>query len=81
MQVDISKRLRALRLERGMYQKELVEEIEKVLGRNYKIKHSVRRIQDMEAGRRSPTMSELLALSAIFQVSIKYLVGETDNRK
>lgn len=81
MQVDISKRLNSLRTEREMQYQQLAEEIEKVWGRKYAIKHPASRLKAIESGRRRPTMPELVALSIIFDISIKYLVGETDIRK
>ena len=40
---------------------------------------SERTIQDYEAGKRKPGMDALISLANVFQVSIDYLVGRSDD--
>lgn len=64
-------RLRLLRIEKGISQKKIAEEvgITEVGYRNY------------ETGRRKPTFTVLPTIADFFNVSIDYLVGRTDNPK
>lgn len=42
---------------------------------------SYRYYQDLEYGKKEPTMSKLIALADFFNVSIDYLVGRTDKKE
>lgn len=69
--MDIFKnRLKELRLERGVKQKELSEHLGLTL----------RAYQYYEAGNRYPDFQGLLALADYFNVSIDYLVGRSDQK-
>ena len=61
-------RLKELRKERRLYQRELAE----LLG------ISVRGYQCYETGEHEPGVKKLIALADYYQVSIDYLVGRTD---
>lgn len=61
-------RLKALRQERRLYQRELAE----MLG------ISVRGYQCYETGEHEPGVKKLIAIADYYQVSIDYLVGRTD---
>lgn len=63
-----SERLKELRKERRLYQRELAE----LLG------ISVRGYQCYETGEHEPGVKKLIALADNYQVSIDYLVGRTD---
>ena len=66
---SFQERLRLLRTEKGLSQRQVAEEfgITKVGYQNY------------EAGRREPSLDALSALADFFNVSIDYLFGRTDN--
>lgn len=61
-------RIRELRLENGISQKELAE----------KFSMSQGNLCDWEKGRSEPDVSSLVALADFFGVSVDYLVGRTD---
>ena len=66
-----AERLRSLRTERNVTQKDLGE----LLGvKNFSI-------YTYEKGRSEPTIDGLIALADFFDVSIDYLVGRTDRRR
>ena len=62
-------RIRELRLENGISQKELAE----------KFSMSQGNLCDWEKGRSEPDVSSLVALADFFGVSVDYLVGRTDS--
>lgn len=66
---DIQARLKELRKEKDLTQKQVADET----GLSY------RGYQNIEYGVKEPTLSRLLTLSTFFNVSIDYLVGKTDN--
>lgn len=66
-----SGRLKELRKDRGLTQKSLGE----------KVGMSEGSMQAYELELRRPTADALIALSKFFDVSIDYLLGETDNPK
>ncbi|MCI8809394.1 MAG: helix-turn-helix transcriptional regulator [Oscillibacter sp.] len=61
-------RLKTLRTERRLYQRELA----KLLG------ISIRGYQCYETGEHEPGVKKLIAIADYYQVSIDYLVGRTD---
>ena len=61
--------LKKLRIQNNLTQKELAE----------KIDISERAIQNYELNSRKPNFDMLIKLSRFFNVSIDYLVGESDN--
>ena len=70
MYLDVfSKRLRALRLSRGF----TLQNVGDVVGSN---RHS---IGNMENSRASPSLAMAIALADLFDVSVDYLIGRTDN--
>ena len=62
-------RLKELRASKNISQKALSNEIG-ISDTHY---------QNLEYGKKEPTMSKLVALADFFNVSIDYLVGRTDN--
>jgi len=64
-----SDRVKELRIERSMSQKELGE----IIGVSYGA------VSDIERNRRSTLLSNAVVLADYFDVSIDYLVGRTDN--
>ncbi|MCI8716476.1 MAG: helix-turn-helix transcriptional regulator [Oscillospiraceae bacterium] len=66
-----SERLRDLRTEKGVTQKQLGELLNV---KNFSI-------YTYEKGRSEPNIDGLIALADFFEVSVDYLVGHTDNRK
>ena len=64
----LAKRLKELREERRIYQRELAE----ILGMSF------RGYQNYETGQSEPKLAPLIALADYYQVSIDYLVGRTD---
>ena len=64
-------RLRQLRLERHLKQKEMAELFQQ----------SVRAYQYYESGERYPEFTGLLALADFFDVSLDYLVGRSEVRE
>ena len=66
-----SERLRDLRTEKGVTQKQLGELL---IVKNFSI-------YTYEKGRSEPNIDGLIALADFFEVSVDYLVGHTDNRK
>ncbi|MEY8387728.1 helix-turn-helix transcriptional regulator [Oscillospiraceae bacterium 38-13] len=64
----LSERLKALREDRRIYQKELAE----LLGL------SLRGYQCYESNESDPKLATLIAIADYYQVSIDYLVGRTD---
>lgn len=66
--MEFSKRLKELRIERGVSQLEL--------GKATKISQSA--IAKWELGKTEPTASALIALSLYFSESVDYLLGLTD---
>lgn len=67
--MDFSKRLREIRLEHGLNQKELATLSEL----------SPQSISSFENGINSPTVPSLLAISKALDVSVDYLLGRTDD--
>lgn len=68
--MEFGQRLKLLRNERHMTQKELAE----MLGKTQ------RHYQDMEAGKINVPALTLIKLADYFHVSLDYLVGRTDQR-
>lgn len=66
----LAKRLKALREERRIYQKEMAAELGLTL-RGY---------QSYETNQSDPKLKTLIALADYFHVSIDYLVGRVDQR-
>ena len=66
----LGQRLKLLRKERGITQKEMAELLEK----------TERHYQDVEAGKINVPALTLIALADYFSVSLDYLVGRTDQR-
>lgn len=66
---DIQTRLKELRKERDLTQKQVADET----GLSY------RGYQNIEYGVKEPTLSRIIALADYFNVTIDYLVGRTDN--
>lgn len=66
-----SERLRDLRTEKGVTQKQLGELLNV---KNFSI-------YTYEKGRSEPNIDGLIALADFFEVSVDYLVGHSDNRK
>ena len=66
-----SERLRDLRTEKGVTQKQFGELLNV---KNFSI-------YTYEKGRSEPNIDGLIALADFFEVSVDYLVGHTDNRK
>lgn len=64
----LAKRLKELREERRIYQRELAEILDM----------SFRGYQNYETGQSEPKLATLLAIADYHQVSIDYLVGRTD---
>ena len=64
----LAKRLKGLRAERRIYQRELAE----LLGMSF------RGYQNYETGQSEPKLATLIAIADYYQVSIDYLVGRTD---
>lgn len=64
----LSKRLKELRENRRIYQREFAE----ILGMSF------RGYQNYETGQSEPKLATLIAIADYFQVSIDYLVGRTD---
>ena len=67
----LSDRLRVLRKERHMTQKDMAEQFQQ----------SMRAYQYYEAGTRHPEYDHLLALADFFDVSLDYLVGRSETRE
>ena len=67
----VSERLKNLRKERGVTQKEVAEKAG-VIERQY---------QNYEYGKIKPSHDALIALADFFNVSIDYLVGRTDRQE
>lgn len=67
----LSDRLRVLRKERHMTQKDMAEQFQQ----------SMRSYQYYEAGTRHPEYDHLLALADFFDVSLDYLVGRSETRE
>lgn len=68
---SLSDRLRVLRKERRMTQKDMAEQFGQ----------SMRAYQYYEAGTRHPEYDHLLALADFFDVSLDYLVGRSETRE
>ena len=64
----LAKRLKELREERRIYQRELAEILDM----------SFRGYQNYETGQSEPKLATLIVLADYYQVSIDYLVGRTD---
>lgn len=64
----LAKRLKELRKNRRIYQKEMAEQ----LGLSF------RGYQDYETDKTEPKLKTLIAIADYYQVSIDYLVGRTD---
>ena len=64
----LAKRLKELREERRIYQRELAEILDM----------SFRGYQNYETGQSEPKLATPLAIADYYQVSIDYLVGRTD---
>lgn len=69
--MDFKNRLKQLREENGMLQKDLAEKIG--VTRNS--------ITAYESGKREPDLEKIIKLSKVFDVSIDYLVGVSDIKK
>ena len=67
--MNFSNRLKLLRAEKNISQVKLAE----IMNLSRRI------IQTYEAGTQEPTLSKLIAFADLFDVSIDYLVGRTDN--
>lgn len=67
--MNFSVRLKELRTEKGYSQVKLSEELN----------ISRRVVQTYESGAQEPTLSKLIAFADLFEVSLDYLVGRTDN--
>ncbi|MBO5340008.1 MAG: helix-turn-helix transcriptional regulator [Oscillospiraceae bacterium] len=67
---ELSLRLKKLRQERGVTQKDLAQLLEK----------TERHYQDIEAGKINVPALTLIKLADYFSVSLDYLVGRTDKR-
>ena len=67
----LGQRLKLLRNEKGMTQQDMAE----LLGK------SSRHYQDMEAGKINVPGLTLIKLADLFQVSIDYLVGRSEDRR
>ena len=65
-----TERLKTLRKEAGITQKELAQQIET----------SQQNIALWEKGDRNPKREALIKLASFFKVSIEYLIGETDTK-
>lgn len=65
-----AKRLKRLRLENNLTQMDIA----KLLG------VGVTTISNYETGRNEPSMEKLIILAKYFNVSVDYLIGNTDNR-
>ncbi|WP_295765053.1 helix-turn-helix domain-containing protein [uncultured Oscillibacter sp.] len=65
----LAKRLKGLREDRRMYQRELA----KILGMSF------RGYQNYETGQSEPKLATLIAIADYYRVSIDYLVGRTDD--
>nr|WP_326165201.1 helix-turn-helix transcriptional regulator [uncultured Oscillibacter sp.] len=65
----LAKRLKGLREDRRMYQRELA----KILGMSF------RGYQNYETGQSEPKLVTLIAIADYYRVSIDYLVGRTDD--
>lgn len=66
--VKFKERLKALRLEKGLKQSELAQEL----------KVTQRKISYWEIGQLEPDLLTLWKISDYFQVSIDYLIGKSD---
>jgi transcriptional regulator with XRE-family HTH domain len=71
-----SKRIKMLRLEKGLTLKEL----EKILLEKYELKLSYGNLANYERGYRSPYIFALNAFSDFYDVSVDWLLGKTDER-
>ena len=67
---ELSQRLKHLRQEKGITQKEIAQLLKK----------TERHYQDIEAGRINVPALTLMNLADYFSVSLDYLVGRTDKR-
>lgn len=67
--MSFSERLKELRIKHNLTQVQLAE----------KTNISDRTIQTYEYGKKEPTLSKLIIFADLFDVSIDYLVGRTDN--
>ena len=67
--MDFQSRLKTLRIQANISQKQLAEAIN-TTDRNYR---------RYEAGTQQPTLPILIALADYFNVSLDYLVGRSDN--
>lgn len=67
--MTFSERFKELRIEKQLSQMQIVETL----------KISRRMIQGYEAGTSEPTLSKLILIADLFEVSLDYLVGRTDN--
>ena len=72
-----AKRIRMLRKEKGLTLKEL----EKILLEKYDLKLSYGNLANYERAYRSPYIFALNAFSDLYDVSVDYLLGKTDERK
>ena len=66
----LHERLRALRLEKGLRQKDLLETLEL----------SSARYSQYESGKRVPSLDQLMRIADFYDVTLDYLVGRTDLR-
>lgn len=69
--MSFSKRIKELRKEKGINQEELANKINK----------SESTVSSYELGRRTPDIETIRKLSKIFNVSVDYLVGESDLKR
>lgn len=67
--MKLNERLKQLRIEKGLSQKDLAQKIE-ISDRNY---------QRYEYGEREPVASVLVTLANFYNISLDYLVGRSDD--
>lgn len=74
----LAKRLRLLREEKGLTQKDLAKDLALFMGKSKKISPSA--VCSWENGEKNPTHETLLAFTDYYGVSADYLLGKTSNR-
>ncbi|GAF66467.1 putative transcriptional regulator [Bacillus sp. TS-2] len=68
---NFGERLKELRLEKGIYQKEIAD----------LLNIHIRQVQNYEKNESDPPTSKLIKLADFFNVSLDYMAGRSDNRK
>lgn len=68
--LEFRERLRALRLEAGLTQKQIGEYLH----------YGYTAVCNYEAGRNEPSIGDLIQLAKLFKVSLDYLLGQSDVR-